>query len=287
MKKMLFCLMIYFCTTGIFAQDFSVFNNEKSCLNDVLPVLNSGIAAFNNLFTGNALKILLVDVCILESKYRELDIFSLAQFDNRNLRLLRNMIYARHGYRFNTADLASFFGRFHWYVSKYDNVDSFLTNADKFHVQMIAAFENRNESLANVVLNNVIGFWHDSPAVASGFGERFIFFPNNRLEFYFSSMQNLHVVKCLIGSYSIKGNVLVFSVSELVFIKNNSDIVLYPGGYEWGESAENRMTFGVPLVFRFPVSKITTREWNSGLIREVLTIGGQEFFKFSSDVNFR
>jgi hypothetical protein len=217
----------------------------------------------------------------------ELDIFSLSQLDNRSLRLLRNMIYARHGYRFSSPDLTAFFSRFDWYNPRFDNVDRFLTDADKFRIQMIQSFENRNENLPNVVLNNSTGFWHDSPAVAASYGERFIIHPNNRLEFYFSSMQNMPIASRLNGSYEIKGNVLIYSVTEIYFVMNNADIRGYSWGDSWVNSTGNKLTLERPLVYKFPISNITTRIWSGGFSLETLTIGGREFFKFSDDVNFR
>jgi hypothetical protein len=197
------------------------------------------------------------------------------------------MIYARHGYKFNSADLTAYFSRFNWYNPGYDNVDRFLTDVDKWHIQMIQAFENRNENLPNIVLNRPVGFWHDSPAVAAGYGERFIIHPNNRLEFYFSSMTNMAIASRLNGSYVIRGNVLIYSVNEIYFEMNNADIIYEPWGYTWDKSTINKLTLERPIVYKFPISNIETRFWEfSGLSRETLTIGGKDFFKFSDDVYF-
>jgi hypothetical protein len=215
----------------------------------------------------------------------ELDIFSLSQLDNRSLRLLRNMIYARHGYRFSSPDLTAFFSRFDWYNPGFDNVDRFLTDADKFRIQIIQSFENRNENSPNVVLNNPIGFWNGSPVIADGFGQRFIIHTNNRLEFYFPSMQNMPIASHLNGSYEIRGNVLIYSVTEIYFVINNADIRGYPWGDSWGDSTGNKLTLERPLIYKFPVSNITTRVWN-GSSYEILTIGGKDFFKISNDVNY-
>jgi hypothetical protein len=288
MKKLIVCLMVCLNVTG-FAQDFSVFHGEgEGGFSSILRSYNDSIFEFTGIFSSNALKILLGEVDILNSRYLELDIFSLSQLDNRSLRLLRNMIYARHGYRFSSPDLTAFFSRFDWYNSRYNDVERFLTDIDKRHIQMIQSFENRNENLPNVVLNNPAGFWHDSPAVAAGYGERFIFHPNNRLEFYFSQMRNMPIASHLNGSYVIKGNVLIYSVTEIYFVMNNADIRGNPSwGYSWDNSTGNKLTLERPLVYKFPVSNITTRVFSSERSLETLTIGGQDFYKFSDDVNLR
>jgi hypothetical protein len=122
---------------------------------------------------------------------------------------------------------------------------------------MIQSFENRNENLPNVVLNSPVGFWHDSPGVAARFGERFIIHPNNRLEFYFSDMQNMPIASRLNGSYEISGNVLIYSVTEIYFVMNNADIRGYPWGYSWDDSTENKLILERPLYInsRFQISQ--------------------------------
>ena len=201
MKKSILCLLVCLNLTGLFAQTGSTIGSNYGRL---LDSLNSSLSRFDSIFSGNALKILLGETDILGSRYLRLDIFSLSQLNNSNLRLLRNMIYARHGYRFNSTDLIAYFGSFDWYTPKFDNVDSLLTDIDKYHIQMIQAFEGRNENLPFIVPGSITGFWQDSPAVASGYSDRFIFHPDNRLEFHFSEMQMMPVISWLNGHYEIK-----------------------------------------------------------------------------------
>jgi len=288
MKKLIICLIVYLNVTGLFAQDYSVFHGEKGGgdFNRLLRSYNDSTFDFAGLFSSNALRILMGEVETLNSRYVELDIFSLSQLDNRSLRLLRNMIYARHGYRFSSSDLTAYFRRFNWYNPRLDNVDRLLTDVDKYHIQMIQSFENRNENLPNIVLNNSTGFWHDSPGVAADYGERFIFHPDNRLEFYFSTMTNMPIVYRLNGSYVIRGNVLIYSVTEIYFVTNNADIRAYSWGWSWDDETVNKLTLERPLVYKFPVSNITTTVFGSERSLETLTIGGRNFYKFSDDVNF-
>jgi hypothetical protein len=286
MKRIIICLLISFNAMRLFSQDFTVFHDRRGDLSRVLYFYNDSISEFASLFSSNALKILMGNVDLLDSRYSYLDIFSLAQLDSRNLRLLRNMVYARHGYKFNSEDLVSYFSRFDWYNPKFSNVDDLLTDVDTYNIRAIQAFENMNENSRNIVLNNPAGFWHDSPVVAADYGERFIIHPNNRLEFYFSSMQNMPIASRLNGSYTIKGNVLIYSVTEIYIVMNNSEIEEYPWGHSWENETGNKLTLEKPIIFRFPVSNIETRTWGSDFSRETITIGGKDFFKFSDDVNY-
>jgi hypothetical protein len=58
------------------------------------------------------------------------------------LRIMRNEIFARHGYIFNSDDLTKYFSKMDWYEPKYSNVDSLLTETDKENIQTIINQEN-------------------------------------------------------------------------------------------------------------------------------------------------
>lgn len=285
MKKLVICLIIFLNTTALFSQDFFINERHGSNLSQGLHWHDLSVFEFANIFSSNALRILMGDLSRLDWP---LDIFSLAQLDNQHLRLLRNLIFARHGLIFNSPDLVSYFSRFGWYNPRYDNVDHLLANVDRWNIQRIQAFENRNENLPTVVLNNHIGFWHDSPFVASGYGERFIIHPNNRMELFYSQMRPLPIGNKLSGTYAIRGNVLTFSVTEIYFSMNNSII---RQGYDWESMEMNRMVLETPILFKFPITNIelssiqlTDRE-RTILERETFSIGGQRVFKLSDDVN--
>ena len=71
----------------------------------------------------------------------------LLQFDKSELRLLRNSIFARKGWRFRSEDLQTFFGQFDWYKDQLKRVDSndevILTNTDKYRSQLILRIEEK------------------------------------------------------------------------------------------------------------------------------------------------
>lgn len=71
----------------------------------------------------------------------------LLEFDKSELRLLRNSIFARKGWRFQSEDLQDFFGQFDWYKDQLTRVDSndevMLTNTDKYRSQLILRIEEK------------------------------------------------------------------------------------------------------------------------------------------------
>jgi hypothetical protein len=76
---------------------------------------------------------------------------------NKNeLRLLRNTIYAKYGYIFNSPDLQRHFSQFSWYNGTKRNVDSELTVSDRENIRIIQNIEaNYPESLDE----RLIGYW--------------------------------------------------------------------------------------------------------------------------------
>ena len=58
------------------------------------------------------------------------------------LRIMRNYIYAVHGYKFKSADLQRYFGQFSWYTPLYSDVSGQLSSIEKFNVQFIKSYEN-------------------------------------------------------------------------------------------------------------------------------------------------
>lgn len=58
------------------------------------------------------------------------------------LRLIRNEIFARYGYIFNSQDLSDYFETKLWYRPTNSNIDDKLTDVDKSNIEKILKFEN-------------------------------------------------------------------------------------------------------------------------------------------------
>lgn len=59
----------------------------------------------------------------------------------KELRLMRNEIMARHGYTFQSADLAKHFNAFPWYSALFKNVDKLITDTEQENIKLIKAHE--------------------------------------------------------------------------------------------------------------------------------------------------
>ena len=62
-------------------------------------------------------------------------------YSEKELRIMRNEIFARHGYRFKSADLQNHFGSKSWYTPRFDNVDHLVTNIEKANIKLIQHWE--------------------------------------------------------------------------------------------------------------------------------------------------
>jgi hypothetical protein len=58
-----------------------------------------------------------------------------------DLKIMRNEIYARHGYIFKTGEMKSYFAEQSWYRGQYDDVTSMLTSIEKQNAELIKKYE--------------------------------------------------------------------------------------------------------------------------------------------------
>jgi hypothetical protein len=66
------------------------------------------------------------------------DLSGLSKYD---LRIMRNEIFARHGYIFTTAEMKNYFSKQSWYTPRYGNVTSMLTNIEQKNIELIKSYE--------------------------------------------------------------------------------------------------------------------------------------------------
>jgi len=80
---------------------------------------------------------------ILSSK---IDSAVISEMTSADLRLLRNEIFARHGYIFKSPELTDFFSKFEWYQPNLtsDQIDKVLTEIDRYNISLIKTVEQEN-----------------------------------------------------------------------------------------------------------------------------------------------
>src|SRR5215813_786290 len=73
---------------------------------------------------------------------KQLTVAQLNDFSRRDLRLLRNLIYARHGRPFKSALLQQYFGSLEWYKEDPSYTDARLAPLDKRNINVIRSVED-------------------------------------------------------------------------------------------------------------------------------------------------
>lgn len=64
---------------------------------------------------------------------------------NYELQLMRNEIFADHGYIFRSIELESYFGNESWYNPRYEDVTSMLTELEKLNIETIIKQEKKSQ----------------------------------------------------------------------------------------------------------------------------------------------
>lgn len=72
---------------------------------------------------------------------RYIDYSDIEYLDGSDLRILRNAIFAMHGYIFQSADLRNYFKRYWWYKPRYSNVQKYLNKYERYNIKFIRSYE--------------------------------------------------------------------------------------------------------------------------------------------------
>jgi hypothetical protein len=149
----------------------------------------------------------------------EMDSFLHFLGNKAELRILRNAIYAKHGYIFNSIDLQEYFSRFNWYSAKKVNVDTELSENEKKFIEFIRRVESNYPSSTH---EEIIGIWHDLPngdwwtyGLKDYDGRTLMFYPNG-IVFYIDGLWD-----GWIGFWSFNENVLKINIFFTRKLHNN------------------------------------------------------------------
>lgn len=76
-----------------------------------------------------------------EASTRRLSASDVNYLSKYQLKIMRNEIFARHGYIFKTTDMKNYFSNQRWYDPRYSNVDNLLTSTEKHNIELIKRYE--------------------------------------------------------------------------------------------------------------------------------------------------
>jgi hypothetical protein len=88
-----------------------------------------------------------------EASSRHLTSQDLAGKSIWELKIMRNEIFARHGYKFKSEDMREYFNKQEWYKPEYDNVTSKLTEIEIANIKILKQYEDdlkKSKSSSNI-----------------------------------------------------------------------------------------------------------------------------------------
>ncbi len=95
------------------------------------PIFRSSTSSTNSFIPGR----------FPQASERLLTASELRNLSNEDLKIMRNEIFARHGYIFKTNDMRTYFQNQDWYTPQYSNVNSMLTNIEQQNIELIKRYE--------------------------------------------------------------------------------------------------------------------------------------------------
>jgi len=218
-----------------------------------------------------------------------------ASLNGHELMLLRNSIFARHGYMFSTSTIGEHFMAFDWYRPVNEEVDSLLNATDLWNIRLIRHYEDRltDDGSAPPEEADLTGFWHGSACVGSGYSERYLLFDDGSFIYRTSSMDGSARLIELKGEWSVDGCHLVLLADTAAYLRGGR--ILEPFA-SWGseyviDGASSISLALIPAeVFRLPLEAYTPDYAESSgdeefehLTVPYMWIGAGEFWRIHSD----
>lgn len=214
--------------------------------------------------------------------------FQVASLSPSDMRILRNAIFAKYGYNFKSADLKAFFSKFTWYQPQTDEVPSSkLTKDERLNVELVQYYEKglANEEKDFLKESDLVGMWHAMPIVASGYSERFFLYAGGKFEYATNQMDGTKRIISISGSWKLKGNLLVASISNEQYLEGGTIVPPYASwgsNYVIDDAKVRNINLTPQLLLRFPLSHYNAKDTVGGRLLDplpYLVIGAREFWK--------
>lgn len=155
--------------------------------------------------------------------------FQVAMLDGEELMLLRNTIFAIHGYSFSDPSLLEHFQEFAWYSPESEDVAHLLTDIDLYNLDLITVYEDAGtaESEESPGSEDMAGFWHGSPHVAAGYSKTYLLYPDGRFAYRTNQMDGSRRLLEFSGSWSLEGGFLVLRADSMEYLEGGTLVAPY------------------------------------------------------------
>ena len=211
------------------------------------------------------------------------------------LRILRNAVYAGHGYRFNSPDLGSYFSQYKWFKPRHASVKDRLTETDRQNLEKITWREfslQLREKLVSGKVNEeglstsekkLIGIWNDSPVLAAGWGTTWQFFPNGKVLFRYNTMDcdERNILK--LGTWELEGTTLTVHFTTLGYLRGG-ELVEATGSC----ASDQELIHALPTLQKMEETETLTFTrvkpvFDSQFERDLVKLEGKRYWKLNVD----
>ena len=211
------------------------------------------------------------------------------------LRILRNAVYAGHGYRFNSPDLGSYFSQYKWFKPEHPGVKDRLTETDRENIEKITwrefSLQLRQDLVSGKVKDEglstsekkLIGIWNDSPVLAAGWGNTWQFFPNGKVLFRYNTMDcdERNILK--LGTWKIEGGSLTVSINMLGHLRGG-EMVEATGSC----ASKQEIIHALPTLQEMDETETLTFTavepvFNTEFERDLIKLDGKRYWKLNVD----
>lgn len=121
---------------------------------------------------------------------KQINYMDLVNLTADELGILRNAIFAKHGYIFKTAKYSDYFSSFDWYEPVLEDVNSRLTKQDQLGITLIKKAERFSEK--SIKLSDeekgMVGLWHLGAGAGAGYSDIYRFYEDGTYKYTLSQM---------------------------------------------------------------------------------------------------
>ena len=214
MKKIFFLILFTFISLLYAKDNKEIMDKNSNAITDYVEYKNYfDVSTRNEEFDFWRLKTVIYngDIDFVEKYYPCNEHFGV--LSQEELSLLRNLIYAKHGYNFKNEEIQNFFKKFSWYKPS-DNNDVILSNREEIIINDIKNFEKPD----------VINFFENKKSYIieqfnGGADQRgFVLTLNKDGSFYYKPAQGVNRLKCFEGKWEAENGYLNLAVEKEVLL---------------------------------------------------------------------
>ena len=188
------------------------------------------------------------------------------------LKLFRNLFYAKKGYIFNDEDLTRFYSQFDWYKPKTKDV-SFSTR-EKSAIDRIKIFEAESTIKYEFENKNII--WEVWNGGADQRGP--LFKINKDKSFEYIPSESINRIKSISGTWEIKNNRLILTVTTEKILMGGY-VALHPNTPYIDKASPAIIKFEEPVIISLPLNESEAyKKYNLNWSEKWMMIGSSDCY---------